>query len=498
MDKKKVRMQVERILDENADRTLSIIVQGRTAGLSEAINRAASIAVGRRSITNAADLLPPPYKAQSSRKKQTPQASAANVQRLRHNGSVAIEPLEKAGFVLSSKLARRSDARGKMRPLPLSGSAAMEIDRDDLANLPSELPQALAVFSNRRVPVPPRLRAKSVSADVSGRTTHAWGLEACGALATWGAFDARGQGVRVAVLDTGVEATHPDLLGKVSKFAEFDAKGKIILEGVKHAWDADGHGTHVCGTIAGGKASGRWIGVAPECKLLVAKVLGKTGGTDEAVLRGLDWAVANGAEIINLSLGALSFDPDVLDTYSSTIIASRLAGIPVIAAIGNDGAQTSGSPGSDFFATAIGAIDVHDRVAAFSAGRTQVVTDSDSIDTKDLPLVYSKPDLGAPGVQVYSSIGKNRWDYLSGTSMASPHVAGAVALLLSRNAATKSGKAALLNLSGWERADALLQLLIGSVVDHGENGGDHRHGHGHLSVLRAYAQAVSLGYLPRG
>lgn len=498
MDQKKIRMQVERILDENTERTLSIIVQGRTAGLREAITRAASIAVARRSITNAADLLPPPHKRQASRHRPSGQATAADVRRLRHKGTAAIQPLEQAGFVLSSKLARRSDDRGRMRPLLLSGAAAMEIDRDDLANLPAQLPQALAVFSNRRVPLPPHLRAKSVSDDVSGRSTHAWGVESCGALAAWGAFDARGQGVKVAVLDTGVEATHPDLVGKVAKFAEFDAKGRIVTEGVKHAWDADGHGTHVCGTIAGGRASGRWIGVAPQSRLLVAKVLGKSGGTDEQILRGMEWAVDNGAEVINMSLGGLSFEPDVLDTYTSTIIAARQAGIPVIAAIGNDGAQTSGSPGNDFFALAVGAMDVHDRVAAFSAGRTQVVTDSDSIPNKDLPLVYAKPDLAAPGVQVYSCIGKSRWEYLSGTSMASPHVAGAIALLLSRNTAARKEAAALLNLSGWERADALLQLLVGSVVDRGENGQDHRFGHGKLCALRAYSQAVALGYLPGG
>lgn len=497
MDQKKIRMQVERLLDEQTQRTLSIIVQGRRAGLSEAITQAAGEAVARRSITNAADLLPPPMRKRASRAGNQANDAAASVKSMRRHGTEAIQPMQQASFVLSSKLARRSDARGKMRPLELAGAAAMEIDRDDLAQLPEELPQALAVFANRRVPVPPRLKAMSVSEAVSQRGTHAWGVEACGALATWGAFDARGQGARVAVLDTGVEPSHPDLLGKVAKFAEFDSKGRLVASGVKHAWDADGHGTHVCGTIAGGRASGRWIGVAPESKLLVAKVLGKTGGTDEQILKGMEWAVAQGAEVINMSLGGLSFAPDVLDTYTSAIIAARQAGIPVIAAIGNDGAQTSGSPGNDFFALAVAAMDVQDRVAAFSAGRTQVVKDSDAIPRKDLPLVYSKPDLGAPGVQVYSCIGKNRWDYLNGTSMASPHVAGAVALLLSRTGATKQTPG-LLDLAGWERSDALLQLLLGSVVDRGENGQDHRFGHGRLCVLRAYAQAVALGYLSRG
>ena len=492
----KIRRQVERILDESSQRTLSIIVQGRPAGLAEALSRAAGEALDRRAITSASDLLPPAV-SRRPRAAQTTAEHAAQVRGIQSVGAAAIQPLQASAFIGSSRLARRSDIAGQPRPLRLAGAAAMEIDRDDLAQLPGEMPEALAIFPNRRVPVPPRLRAKTLPPGVERRTTHAWGLETSGALACWGAFDARGQGTRVAVLDTGVEPEHPDLAGKVAKFVEFDGKGKLVREGVPKAWDADGHGTHVCGTIAGGRASGRWIGVAPEAKLLVAKVLGKTGGTDEQILKGMDWAVANGAEVINMSLGGLSFEPGVLDTYTAAMIAARSAGVPVVVAIGNDGAQTSGSPGNDFFSLAVGAMDIEDRVAAFSAGRTHIVEETDSIEAKYLPLIYSKPDLAAPGVHVYSCIGKQRWEHLNGTSMAAPHVAGALAVLLSRTAAAKSG-APLLALTGWDRSDALIQLMTGSVVDRGENGQDHRFGHGKLSVLAAYGNAVNLDYLPAG
>lgn len=496
MNGAKVKRQVERILDESPHRTLSIIVQGKPAGLSEAIARAAEQALERRAITSATDLLPAPVDERTAPRRK-PAEQSAEVREMRRVGSEAIAPLQLASFVTSSRLARRSDDGGRPRPLHLAGAAAMEIDRDDLAQLPAALPEALAVFPNRRVPVPPKLRARSVPTAVERRTTHAWGVEACGALACWGAFDAKGQGTRVAVLDTGVEPDHPDLVGKIAKFAEFDAKGKVIKDGVQQAWDADGHGSHVCGTIAGGRASGRWIGVAPEARLLVAKVLGKSGGTDEQILKGMEWAVANGADVINMSLGGLSFEPGVLDTYTAAMIAARGAGVPVVVAIGNEGAQTSGAPGNDFFALAVGAMDVDDRVAAFSAGRTQIVEETDAIDPKYLPLIYSKPDLAAPGVHVYSCLGKKRWEHLNGTSMAAPHVAGAIAVLLSRTAAAKAG-ATLLSLSGWDRSDAIIQLVTGSVVDRGENGQDHRFGHGQLSALAAYGNAVDRGYLPAG
>ncbi|WKB53549.1 S8 family serine peptidase [Eleftheria terrae] len=500
MKTRQLRQQVERILDENPQPTVSVIVQGEPAGLQQAIARAAREALQRRATTQAADLLPPPVRERaalaSARGAGQAAAGRLSVAAVRRAGAAALQPMQQAAFLNNSRLARRSDAHGRPRPLPLAGAAVMEMDRDDLAQLPQALPEALAVFLNRRIPVPPRLRARELPAEVGRRLTHAWGLESTGALACWGAFDARGQGVRVAVLDTGVEARHPDLQGKVARFVEIDAKGRLVKEGVDHAWDADGHGTHVCGTIAGGNASGRWIGMAPDARLMVAKVLGRHGGTDEQILKGMEWAVANGADVVNLSLGGLSFEAGVLDTYTAAIVSARAAGVPVVAAIGNDGAQTTGSPGNDYFAVAVGATDVHGRVAAFSGGRTQVVEGSDAIDPADLPLVYAKPDLSAPGVQVYSSIGKGKWEHLNGTSMATPHVSGAMALLLSRPPAARQG-AALRELKGVERTEALVQLLLGSVRDLGENGQDHRYGFGGLDVLAACGNAVGLGYRPR-
>jgi subtilisin family serine protease len=270
--------QIERILDEDASRTLSVIVQAVQPGRAEAARSAAKGILETRSITRASALLPGrPGVSTNQASRQSPDKLTA----LRRAGSQALSAIEKSGFLASSRLARRSDVQGKPRLMQFASAAVLEIDRDDLALLASELPAAVAVYPNRRIALPPRMRAVDVPLQVSRKTTHAWGLEKSGALACWGSFGAQGQGVKVAVLDTGVEASHPDLAGKIARFAEFDSKGNVSRTGVANARDEGGHGTHVCGTIAGGRESGRWIGMASQCKLLVAKVLGKSGGTDE-------------------------------------------------------------------------------------------------------------------------------------------------------------------------------------------------------------------------
>ena len=115
--------------------------------------------------------------------------------------------------------------------------------------------------------------------------------------------------------------------------------------------DSDRHGTHVAGTVAGGNASGQWIGVAPDTRIAAGLVLDRGSGADAQVR----------------------------------------AGIPVVTAIGNEGEQTSGSPGNDLLAVAVGASDPRDLPAGFSGGRTQVIRQSAIIPPDQLPLPYSKP-----------------------------------------------------------------------------------------------------------
>ena len=156
------------------------------------------------------------------------------------------------------------------------------------------------------------------------------------------------------------------------------------------AYDSGEHGTHCCGTVAGGKAKRIRIGMAPEAGLLAGLVLKGGSGTDAQILAGMQWAIQRKADVISMSLGGFSMTPDVMDTCSRTIITANRLGIPVVVAMGNDGHQTSGAPGNDFFAFGAGATDVQDRAAGFSGGRTQIIAKSRFIDDRYLPLVYRK------------------------------------------------------------------------------------------------------------
>ena len=232
---------------------------------------------------------------------------------------------------------------------------------------------------------------------------------------------ARGQGIAVAVIDTGIDATHPDLAGRVIKTQDFSGQG---------FQDNHGHGTHVAGIIAGNgsASSGTYTGVAPEASLLGAKVLkGDGSGLMSDVMAGIDWAVDNVAHVINLSL--VSDGPcDGSDALSQMCDAAVDRGIVVCVAAGNAGPmlRTIGSPGCARKVITVGATDQSDHVASFSSRGP----------TSDNRL---KPDLCFPGVTVAScrargtSMGQVIDAYYtaaSGTSMATPHCAGAAALLL--------------------------------------------------------------------
>ncbi|WP_344043237.1 S8 family serine peptidase [Saccharothrix xinjiangensis] len=231
-----------------------------------------------------------------------------------------------------------------------------------------------------------------------------------------------GKGVKVAVLDTGVDADHPDLAGHVVGAANFtDAPDNT---------DEVGHGTHVAATIA--SSGGAYRGVAPEADLLDGKVCVAEGCQESAILAGMQWAAEQGADVVNLSLGGT--DTAELDPLEQAVnhLSSDIGILFVIAAGNNSRPETISSPGSADAALTVGAVDRADGIAPFSSRGPRVGDGA------------VKPDLTAPGVDIVAArsssgvvgtpVGEGH-AAMSGTSMATPHVAGAAALLAQRNPA---------------------------------------------------------------
>ena len=232
-----------------------------------------------------------------------------------------------------------------------------------------------------------------------------------------------GKGVKVAVLDTGIDPNHPDLVGRVKAAQNFT--------GDPDAVDHHGHGTHVASTIAGSGAAsgGKYKGVAPEADLYIGKVLDSAGnGPESGVMAGMEWAVAQGADVVSMSLGTVEAS-DGTDPLSQAVNRlSASSGALFVIAAGNTGPAktTIGSPGAADAALTVGAVDKQDVLAGFSSRGPR----------KDNFAV--KPEITAPGVAIVAARAAGTtmgipvdasYTTANGTSMATPHVAGAAAIL---------------------------------------------------------------------
>lgn len=298
-------------------------------------------------------------------------------------------------------------------------------------------------------------------------------------------FGLSGAGVNVAVLDTGVDALHPDLAGRVVAQACFNHGSGCPVDG--SAPDEQGHGTHVAGIIAGQGASGT-PGMAPGAGLAAVRVLDAAGsGYTSDVLAGLDWVVSHGAElnikIINLSLGGGSYS-GVCDTadantqlYAGAVAAARQAGMAVFAAAGNGGqAEKMLAPACVSGVVAVG--NVYD--SALGVMTWPGCTDS-AVQPGQVACSSNGGaalDVLAPGTLIESSWPGGGTAIKSGTSMAAPHAAGTAALLLEASPEmTPDALESLLKSSGipvtdprngrvTPRIDALaaVEQLIGSAT----------------------------------
>jgi serine protease AprX len=232
-----------------------------------------------------------------------------------------------------------------------------------------------------------------------------------------------GKGVKVAIIDTGIDANHPDLKGKVVDWVDY-------VNGKTTPYDDYGHGTHCAGIIGGtGAASnGKYRGVAPDVQFIGIKVLGKDGsGGLSAILQGIDYATNSDAKIISMSLGSNECSQAVEDLVSKAVKKGKI----VVCAAGNSGpgTKTIGCPSDNPDVITVGATDKADSIATFSSRGP----------TKDGMV---KPDVCAPGKDIISckagGILENKaidkyYLKMSGTSMACPMVSGSVALLAQKD-----------------------------------------------------------------
>lgn len=257
--------------------------------------------------------------------------------------------------------------------------------------------------------------------------------------------ETKGEGVKIAIIDTGIDPNHPDLKWNIKVGYNF------IKQNDKFN-DDHGHGTHVAGIIAGIDNGIGIVGVAPKAELYILKVLDEKGeGSESHVIEAIEWAIKNKMDILNLSFGSQKPNPKL----RAALEKANQAGIVVVAAAGNDASTTQidtvDYPGrwSDLVIT-VAAIDQKAKRAPFSSQGKELF-------------------LAAPGVDVFSTYPRERYVRLSGTSMATPHITGAVALILAQARKTKGRKLT---------PTQVREILIKHSLDLGEPGRDEDFGYG--------------------
>lgn len=297
------------------------------------------------------------------------------------------------------------------------GVALVTADDDQVTALAhaADEPGPIALIEPERFvraiePTAPTADAEAPTVD---ETLFTWGLQATGAVNS----KATGKGIKVAVLDTGFDLNHPDFAGRTVVSSSF-VQGEEVQDG-------HGHGTHCIGTSCGPRdlEKGPGYGVAYEAEIYAGKVLSNEGsGADGGILSGIDWAITSGCAVVSMSLGAATRPGQAYSrTFERVATRAMAKGTLIIAAAGNESDRRAarinpvGHPANCPSIMSVSAIDVAKKMAWFSCGTVDAI---------------GAIDVTGPGFDVYSSwpmpLGTKR---ISGTSMATPHVAGIAALI---------------------------------------------------------------------
>jgi len=305
---------------------------------------------------------------------------------------------------------------------------------------------------------------------------YTYGLEMIRAPQVWKTLGIDGKGITVGLLDTGW-ADHPELEGRVLQSKDF-----VSDYADNQPNDGHGHGSHCLGTIGGGNLSGKSIGVAPKVKFIVGKIFSDSGSTTLAkIMDAMQWIAdpdgnpetADYPRVVSNSWGGGKSSMAEEKPMWDIVTTWRELGIVPVFAAGNSGpsSNTVGTPGGYPHAFAIGATGGQDQIASFSSRGPITWEDKD----------YVKPEVSAPGVNIYSLRKGSGYTGMSGTSMATPHVAGVVALMLQANPE--------LTVSEIET------ILRETSIDLGDAGMDNDFGQGRVDAFSAVAIAVSGGKL---
>ncbi len=328
---------------------------------------------------------------------------------LRALGATQVEDLAEIGALVieiaEAKMFSASASADKAASMPEVLELQEDVQRNWLLEAPAfrapfpsleqfrESLPAIAVLAKRpEFALPPGVDAAEVP----------WGIARVNAPAAWAVT--QGEGVKVAVIDTGIDCAHPDLRANC-------AGGYNALDSSKPPMDDNEHGTHVAGTIAGVLDGKGVVGVAPKARLYAVKVLDKNGGAGLAsIIKGLIWAGKNKMDVANMSLGA----PMGTIFMRAALAYASARGVVVFVAAGNDDGSVN-YPGAYPEAITVAALAPNETIADFSSRGHQVA-------------------FIAPGVAVRSSVPNGGYDDFSGTSMATPHMTGLGALAVARGA----------------------------------------------------------------